>query len=761
MTIIANTTLNSRADMIAAIRAMQIELGQPVCSAIDDQSIGQQIVLLQKYLSTVPAGTPSGFAFDPAKVKSYIADTGLAEAIIQLQVIASIPPAPPTPFLGGSLLAADAAKTWFNMPTALYDSGAYFVGSISSTGDVNFHKMQNDVVWTERLKTALELDDHNDAAHTKLPAGRIASFYSKHATGTEGFHYSVSNTPSPDTQTFNAEVLVNNGGEGTSYSKPVYLSADGYVRNFFRSGSSALVTMPQKMSKALATDVEAGTAAWVNSSIFQATNQRTYAHCVGNGVDRIDFFVTDGHPNEIATSVYHFYMQVIAGVERYFKSDGTEILAALPFEVSTNATLIDDTTGGRCWNWNIKLGADGKPRVLFTKYPSSTGARGVAFTDVEYWHGRWTGSAWVKTRLATGQISLYAQENHYAGGLCFDGNTTDTIYQCRVVNPTDKYSLSEWTFNETTAVATKVRDISTDQNFHQFRPFSAVGHGDDAVVFFLYGRYTTYADYATSMRYAAKQGYVRPAYSFTNAEATAAFAAMTAPQTDRDKFLVDNYISALKRNGLWTWDILHILALADSQASTINLTNAAAFTLIPVNSPNFLAYRGWAGNGTSSRLRTQFTPSTQAVQGTLNNYSLFEYSLSNVDAVNSADMGSVTAPRSFITPASGGVAAMSVNSGTGSSTGLTSTNTIGMFLAGRSSSTTQKIYKNGVQIGNDALGAVASTGLASQEQWVCGANATNFSTRRIAISGQGAYPTGKELLFYNITADLLSALGAI
>lgn len=88
MTIVPNTTLNSRSDMIAAIRAMQIDQGQPVCSSIDDQSIGQQVVKLQKYLATVPdSSKPSGFRFDPAKVKSNISDISLAEAIINLQVI--------------------------------------------------------------------------------------------------------------------------------------------------------------------------------------------------------------------------------------------------------------------------------------------------------------------------------------------------------------------------------------------------------------------------------------------------------------------------------------------------------------------------------------------------------------------------------------------------------------------------------------------------------------------------------------------------
>jgi hypothetical protein len=662
------------------------------------------------------------------------------------------------PFLGGLQLNADAAKTWFNMPTAIYSSGAYYVGSISSAGNSNLHKMQNDVVWNTRLKSGLETDDHDDAAPIVLPGGRIAPFYSKHAAGTEGFHYRVSTNPLPDTQSFNTEVTVSDSGVVTSYAKPTLLSADGFLRNFYRSNSSPN-TMPQKMMKASAASVEAGTATWTFSSIFQVTLQRPYVHIVDNGVDRIDFFLTNGHPNEIATSLYHCYMKVIAGVERYFKSDDTEILDALPLDPSVSCTLVDDTTGGRCWNWNIKLGADGKPRVLYAKFPSSTGARNIAFTDVEYWHARWTGSAWLKTRLATGQISLYANENHYAGGLCFDGNTTDTIYMCLVASSTAKYTISEWSFNETTNIATKTRDISTDQTYHHFRPFSAVGHGDDAVVFFLYGSYTTYQTYATTMRYAAKKNYVKPAYSISNTEAAAMFAAMTGPQTDRDKFLVDNWISALKNNGLFSiWDVLYLTALADSQAGSLNVMAPAAFTLIPVNSPNFLAYRGWAGNGTNSRCRTQFTPSVNGVQGTLNNYAMFEYSLSNVDAAGAADIGSVTAPRSFINPLSGGFASWSVNDG-GGGTNPASASSIGLFMAQRTSSAASRLFKDGAQLGSDR--SVTSTAIASQEAWICGADATNFSARRIAMAGWGASPTGKELLFSDICHELLSGLGAI
>lgn len=74
--------------MIAAIRTMQQDLGRPVCSSIDDQAIGQQVVVLQKYLSTVAdPSQASGFRFNPALVQSNIADTALPEAIVALQNI--------------------------------------------------------------------------------------------------------------------------------------------------------------------------------------------------------------------------------------------------------------------------------------------------------------------------------------------------------------------------------------------------------------------------------------------------------------------------------------------------------------------------------------------------------------------------------------------------------------------------------------------------------------------------------------------------
>jgi CubicO group peptidase (beta-lactamase class C family) len=77
--------------MVAAIRTLQTYLSRPVMSGSDPQGLGPEIIKLQTYLSTVVAGgQPSGFKFEPTKVKKAVADYDLVASIIQLQVAADL-----------------------------------------------------------------------------------------------------------------------------------------------------------------------------------------------------------------------------------------------------------------------------------------------------------------------------------------------------------------------------------------------------------------------------------------------------------------------------------------------------------------------------------------------------------------------------------------------------------------------------------------------------------------------------------------------
>jgi len=69
-------------------------------------------------------------------------------------------------------------------------------------------------------------------------------------------------------------------------------------------------------------------------------------------------------------------------------------------------------------------------------------------------------------------------------------------------------------------------------------------------------------------------------------------------------------------------DVLWLPATYNQTAAKVNLVTPGTFTLSEVSSPTWAADQGYTGNGSSSYLNTNFSPSTNAVQGTLNSFSL-------------------------------------------------------------------------------------------------------------------------------------------
>ena len=240
------------------------------------------------------------------------------------------------------------------------------------------------------------------------------------------------------------------------------------------------------------------------------------------------------------------------------------------------------------------------------------------------------------------------------------------------------------------------------------------------------------------------------------AEAKALFAAMTTQPTAARKTLINNTIVALKNAGIWSQlDVLYVLAAADSQAARINWKTPGTFDAVAVNSPTFEADRGFTGNGTSSRLRTNYTPSANAVNLQLNNASLWEWNRTDTQqGVN--DIGNGVVPQCAICPRfTSDTTIVRVNDGT--STTVSNTSASGFFGGQRSGASATAIWKNGVRT---VTGSVSSTSLASAEQWICGANSSQFSTHQIAGAAWAASLTGLELQFYNIMLSYMQGVGA-
>jgi hypothetical protein len=92
MPVTVNTSIQGLNDMTAALVKLQTFLGQTVSVAIDNQSLANNIIALQTFLSTVATvnNPPVGFKFDPAKINRYILDQHLSGKIIDLQNAANL-----------------------------------------------------------------------------------------------------------------------------------------------------------------------------------------------------------------------------------------------------------------------------------------------------------------------------------------------------------------------------------------------------------------------------------------------------------------------------------------------------------------------------------------------------------------------------------------------------------------------------------------------------------------------------------------------
>lgn len=388
------------------------------------------------------------------------------------------------------IFSFDAVRTWYNYPVVLNDGGQLYAGGVTANGSVQVHKTNAIDASSFTLAAALEVDDHNEATLLKLPNGKLACFYSKHSS--DAFvRYRITTNALPDITSFAAEKTFTDTIVGYTLS---FLLSDNNVRIFYRQGNST--QRDRKMAKTPVADLQAGTESWTLSTIFATTGQRNYHVASINGPDRIDHFLSDGHPNENATSGFHCY-QVL---DRYYTSAGVEIFT--PIDVTTSATLVDDTTGGRIWTDKIAPGPDGLPRVLFTKYPTGTtganGGAGTTYTDIEYWHARWDGSAWIKNRLLTGQRSLYPTEAYYAGGMCFDGNDSTIVYLSEIVGSI--YEIKKYQLDEVAGTKTLLKTYTSSSATHNIRPQSPSGSDRPYEVTWLDGTYTTYTSYATRMK---------------------------------------------------------------------------------------------------------------------------------------------------------------------------------------------------------------------------------------------------------------------
>jgi hypothetical protein len=244
-----------------------------------------------------------------------------------------------------------------------------------------------------------------------------------------------------------------------------------------------------------------------------------------------------------------------------------------------------------------------------------------------------------------------------------------------------------------------------------------------------------------------------------DADAVALFAAMTTPANGDRQRLISRTFSDLKEANVFSkMDAMYALAAHAAQPRRLNWIDPATFALTDIGTgTTFEVDRGDTGNGSSTALNTNLSLATQAVQFTQDSASLWVWCLTNV-AENAADIGAAVTHNAFIRARSAGDAISGTINNAATSTAAVATS-VGFSGITRPDSATQRIFKNGVQLGSDL--AVASTGLPTNTVRICGRATDLFSTKQIAFAAIGGHLTATEAAdFYAIILAYLQALGA-
>jgi hypothetical protein len=239
-------------------------------------------------------------------------------------------------------------------------------------------------------------------------------------------------------------------------------------------------------------------------------------------------------------------------------------------------------------------------------------------------------------------------------------------------------------------------------------------------------------------------------------ETLALFARFSTVPTDTRAKLINQTIRSLKAAGIWPLlDGLYFTAAADSQAATRNWI-ADQYNLSGVNSPAFVADRGYTGDQSTSYLDTGFNPTTAiAPKFTQDNVTLALYQRVATGGSNRPVMGNAQAYIGL--PGTGTLFAGKVNDGSSSTFDIGVTKT-GLFAARRLGSANFNRYVAGVSVNTPTA---TSTSMSNASIWIGAANAVGFSSSQISFAAFGAALTSPQHAALNtIVTQWMSAVGA-
>lgn len=248
------------------------------------------------------------------------------------------------------------------------------------------------------------------------------------------------------------------------------------------------------------------------------------------------------------------------------------------------------------------------------------------------------------------------------------------------------------------------------------------------------------------------------------AQAAALMARMSAPPAAARAGTIAALVRALVAAGIWQkLDLLYVLAAHDAQAARLNWMGAG-YALTAVNSPSFVADRGYVG-GTNAYLASGFNAATGGVAYSQDNAHVSVWDLTEREAGNIIPVGASTGTAvqlGMLHRYSTDRCAFSVND---QSSTFSNGRSDGFFVGSRLSSAGRSVYRNGVLLADHVAASMAVPPL--EVDLLCfkynnGANRGYWCTDRIAVFSMGAGLTfAEQAAFHAALQAYLQAVGAV
>ena len=392
-----------------------------------------------------------------------------------------------------STLTNDGAWCWLADPRAVYHEGKYkrtYVGWVNKAGDIQvaYYDHETKEITTATLKNRLQGDDHANPALLMRHDGRLMVFYSAH--NGESMFYRVAKNPE-DISSWDDERKVGTntkGRRGYTYPNPIQLTKeDNIIYLFWRGGNFKPCFAKSKDG-----------IKWNRAkTLIKGSGARPYIKFESDGVKKIHFAFTDGHPNvEKRNSIYYACYHNGA----FYKADGSKVkdIDEIPINPSEADKVYDaNISGARAWIWDIAIDHFGNPVIVYMALPEET--------DHRYQYARWNGKNWENFEITSAgkwfpqtQKGQKEKEPHYSGGIVLDHTNPSIVYLSRPIYGI--FEIEKWMTSDGGATWTSVR-ITSGSTKNNVRPVVPRGHKPgDAGLIWMYGNYIHYTKYYTALK---------------------------------------------------------------------------------------------------------------------------------------------------------------------------------------------------------------------------------------------------------------------